>query len=148
MARFEVGDLFLDTAPYNAGTTASDALYAGLPVLTRIGSTFSGRMAASILTTMELPELITQSLEEYEELAITLATNPVLLRQVREKLSHNRFTSILYKPDVFTQNLERAYQAVYERYLQGLKPAHIAHNAGSISENDQKHEYLWIEACL
>jgi len=133
LARFEVGDLFLDTAPYNAGTTASDALYAGLPVLTRIGSTFSGRMAASILTTMELPELITQSLEEYEELAITLATNPVLLRQVREKLSHNRFTSILYKPDVFTQNLERAYQAVYERYSQGLKPAHIENNAGSLS---------------
>ena len=133
LARFEVGDLFLDTAPYNAGTTASDALYAGLPVLTRIGSTFSGRMAASILTTMELPELITQSSEEYEELAITLATNPVRLRQVREKLSHNRSTSILYKPDVFTKNLERAYQAVYERYSQGLKPAHIEHNAGSIS---------------
>jgi predicted O-linked N-acetylglucosamine transferase (SPINDLY family) len=90
-------------------------------------------MAASILTTMELPELITQSSEEYEELAIRLATNPVLLRQVREKLSHNRSTSILYKPDVFTKNLERAYQAVYERYSQGLKPAHIEHNAGTIS---------------
>ena len=67
---------------------------------------------------------------------------------MREKLSHNRSTSVLYKPDVFTKNVERVYQVVYERYLQGLKPAHIAHNAGSISENDQKHEYLWIEACL
>ena len=91
-------------------------------------------MVASILrSSMALPELITPSLEEYEELAIALATNPFLLRLVREKWSHNRSKSILYKPDVFTQNLERAYQAVYERYSQGLKLAHIENNAGSLS---------------
>ena len=121
LARYQVADLFLDTAPYNAGTTASDALYQGLPVLTRIGKTFSGRMAASILITMELPELITQNYQEYESLAIMLATNPDRLAQVREKISLNRFNSILYKPDVFTRNLERAFQFLLAKYSEGLE---------------------------
>jgi protein O-GlcNAc transferase len=121
LARYQVADLFLDTAPYNAGTTASDALYQGLPVLTRIGKTFSGRMAASILMTMELPELITQNYQEYESLAIMLATNPDRLAQVREKISLNRSKSILYKPDVFTRNLERAFQFLLAKYSEGLE---------------------------
>lgn len=125
LARYRVADLFLDTLPYNAGTTASDALWAGLPVLTCIGETFSSRMAASLLNAIHLPELITSTQEEYEALATELATNPQKLSAIRKKLSSNRLTAPLFDTQLFTKNIEAAYTKMYERYQADLPPDHI-----------------------
>jgi predicted O-linked N-acetylglucosamine transferase (SPINDLY family) len=124
-ARFRSCDLFLDTFPYNAGTTASDALWAGLPVLTRIGKSFASRIAASLLTAIELPQLITRSTEEYEELAIDLALNPQKLALIKADLASNRLTTSLFNTPLFTQYLEAIYIKIYERYQMSLKPDHI-----------------------
>jgi predicted O-linked N-acetylglucosamine transferase (SPINDLY family) len=123
--QYRFADLFLDTLPYNAGTTASDALWVGLPVLTCMGNSFAGRMAASLLTNIGLPELITRSLQEYESLAIELATNPDKLTQIKTKLAENRLTTPLFDTPLFTKHIEAAYQAVYDRYQSGLQPDHI-----------------------
>ena len=120
-----MADLFLDTHPYNAGTTASDALKMGLPMLTMIGKAYQARMGASILTSINLPELITSTPEEYESLAIELATNPDRLKDIKDKLANNLSTAPLYDTKLFTKNLEIAYTQMYERYHQGLKPDHI-----------------------
>lgn len=125
LARYRVADLFLDTFPYNAGTTASDALWAGLPVLTRMGESFASRVAASVLTALDLPELITSSQKEYEDLAIELATKPQLLQHIKHKLSQHRATKSLFDSRSFTRNLEQAYQRMHERSLEGLPPDHI-----------------------
>jgi len=125
LARYRLGDLFLDTLPYNAHTTASDALWTGLPVLTCMGNSFAGRVAASLLTNIGLPELITRSLQEYESLAIELATNPDKLTQIKTKLAENRLTTPLFDTPLFTKHIEAAYQAVYDRYQSGLQPDHI-----------------------
>ena len=125
LARHRLADLFLDTTPYNAHTTASDALWAGLPVLTRIGETFAARVAASLLDTIGLPELIARSRAEYEKLAIELANNPAKLGNIREKLKTNRLTSPLFDTQLFTRHLEGAYEAMYRRYQAGLAPDHI-----------------------
>src|SRR5262249_51576155 len=87
LARHRVADLFLDTLPYNAHTTASDALWGGLPIVTCLGETFAGRVAGSLLKAIGLPELITTSLEEYEALVLNLARDPTLLASIRRKLS-------------------------------------------------------------
>ena len=126
LARYRVADLFLDTLPYNAGATASDALWAGLPVLTCIGESFASRVAASLLNAIRLPELITLKQEEYEALAIELATNPEKLRAIRQKLDRNRLTTPLFDTKLFTQHIEATYRAMYERYQEGLPPEHIA----------------------
>ena len=120
-----LADLFLDTLPYNAHTTASDALWAGLPVLTQIGETFAGRVAASLLTAIGVPELITSTRHAYEDLAIELATNPKKLAAIKHKLADNRLTSPLFDTRRFTRHLEAAYTAMYERHLAGLPPDHI-----------------------
>ena len=125
LARYKSVDLFLDTHPYNAGTTASDALKMGLPLLTMIGKSFNSREAASILTSINLPELITSSAEEYEALAIELATNPEKLKVIKDKLAANLTTAPLYDTPLFTKNLESAYTQMYERYHKGLEPDHI-----------------------
>ena len=125
MARYRVADLFLDTHPYNAGTTASDALRMGLPMLTRIGESYQARMGASIVNALNLPELITTSPEEYESLAIELASNPDKLRVIKDKLNSNLSTAPLYNTKLFTKNLESAYTEMYERHQQGLEPDHI-----------------------
>jgi len=125
LARFRSMDLFLDTLPYNAGTTASDALWAGLPVLTSAGNSFAGRVAASLLQAIELPELITTSAAAYEELAVTLATNPAQLAGIRQKLAANRLTTRLFDTPRFTRHLEDAYTRIYERHLQQLPPDHV-----------------------
>jgi predicted O-linked N-acetylglucosamine transferase (SPINDLY family) len=125
LARYRVADLFLDTLPYNAGTTASDALWAGLPVLTCVGETFAGRMAASLLNAIHLPELITTSQDEYEAMAVQLATHPDELMSIKQKLADNRLTTPLFDTRQFTRNLEAAYTQVYERYHAGLVPDHI-----------------------
>ncbi len=109
LARHRLADLFLDTLPYNAHTTASDALWAGLPVLTQIGSTFAGRVAASLLNAINLPELITETPEEYERLAIDLATHPEKLAAIKRKLANNRLTTPLFNTRLFTRHIEAAY---------------------------------------
>ena len=125
LARHRSADLFLDTLPCNAHTTASDALWAGLPVLTRIGESFAGRVAASLLNAVHLPELITSSLEEYESLAIELATHPEKLNELKHKLEKNRLTTPLFDSDLFTRHIEAAYREMYERYHFDLPPDHI-----------------------
>ena len=125
LARYRVADLFLDTRPFNAGTTASDALRMGLPVLTCTGNSFSSMEASGIIRALNLPELITSSPEEYEALAIELATNPDKLKIIKEKLLDNFSTAPLYDTSMFTKNLEFAFTEIYERYHQGLEPDHI-----------------------
>ena len=125
LARHHQADLFLDTLPYNAHTTSSDALWAGLPVLTLMGESFASRVAASLLNAIGLPELITNTQEEYEALAIELATNPQKLADIKLKLANNRLTTPLFDTPLFTKNLESAYIKMYERYHAGLEPDHI-----------------------
>jgi predicted O-linked N-acetylglucosamine transferase (SPINDLY family) len=122
LARYRQADLFLDTQPYNAGTTASDALWAGLPVLTCPGESFAGRVAASLLTAIGLPELIAQTPAQYEALAIELATHPDKLTGIRTRLAQNRLTTPLFDTELFTANLEAAFTQMYERYQAGLPP--------------------------
>jgi len=125
LARHRSADLFLDTLPYNAHTTASDALWAGVPVLTCIGESFASRVAASLLNAVHLPELITSTRQEYEALAIELAANPEKLAEIREKLERNRLTTPLFDTGLFTRNIEKAYTAIYGRYKDNLPPDHI-----------------------
>jgi len=125
LARYRVADLFLDTHPYNAGTTASDALRMGLPMLTLKGKSYQARMGASILNALNLPELITSTPEEYEALAIELAKNPEKLKIIKDKLISNLTSAPLYNTSLFTKSLESAYKTMYERYHRGLEPDHI-----------------------
>jgi predicted O-linked N-acetylglucosamine transferase (SPINDLY family) len=112
LARHRLADLFLDTLPYNAHTSCSDALWAGVPVITCYGKSFPGRVAASLLKAIGLPELVTRRLEDYEALAQELALNPSLLKATREKLARNRLTTPLYDSDRFRRNIEAAYEAM------------------------------------
>ena len=98
--------------PYNAHTTCSDALWAGVPVITCYGNAFPGRVAASLLKTIDLPELATGRLADYEALALELAANPALLKATREKLARNRLTTPLYDSTRFRKNIEAAYAAM------------------------------------
>ena len=123
LERCRLADLFLDTRLCNAHTTASDALWAGLPVLTCMGETFPARVAASLLQAVEMPELIMRSLEEYEEWAVRLATRPAELAALREKLAYNRLRTPLFDTARFARHLERAYEMLWERHVQGLPPA-------------------------
>jgi predicted O-linked N-acetylglucosamine transferase (SPINDLY family) len=125
LARHRVADLCLDTLPYNAHTTASDALWTGVPVVTQIGETFAGRVAASLLNAIGLPELVTSTAQAYEDLAIELATRPEKFAAIKSKLDANRLTTPLFDCRRFTEHIERAYTAMYERYQAGLPPAPI-----------------------
>jgi predicted O-linked N-acetylglucosamine transferase (SPINDLY family) len=125
LARHKLADLFLDTLPYNAHTTASDALWAGVPVLTQIGKGFAGRVAASLLNAVGLPELITQSREEYEGLAIRLALNGPEYQAIRDKLKRNRLSFPLFDTALYTRHLEAAYSTMYQRLQSGLPPEDI-----------------------
>ena len=124
-SRFQLADLFLDTLPYNAHTTTSDALRMELPVLTCMGNSFASRVAASLLNAVNLPELITTTQEQYESLAIELATNPEKLKIIKDKLVNNLPTAPLYDTPLFTRHLESAYLTMYDRYQHGLDPDHI-----------------------
>ena len=126
LARQHHADLFLDTLPYNAHTTASDALWAGLPLVTCLGEAFAGRVAASLLKAIGLPELITTSLEDYEALALQLARDPALLGGIKDKLLRNRDTHPLFDTARFTRHLEAAYTAMWQRYQRGEPPAAFA----------------------
>jgi tetratricopeptide (TPR) repeat protein len=125
LARHKFADLFLDTLPYNAHTTASDALWTGLPVLTCMGESFASRVAASLLKAIGLPELVTETLDDYEALAISLATTPAKLKGIKEKLGRNRLTTPLFDTALFAIHIEEAYSQMYERYQDNLPPDHI-----------------------
>jgi predicted O-linked N-acetylglucosamine transferase (SPINDLY family) len=125
LARLKFADLFLDTVPYNAHATASDALWAGLPILTCLGKTFPGRVAASLLSAVGLPDLITHNLDEYEALGFELANDPQKLRSLRQRLEANRLTHPLFNAPLFTKQLESAYVAMWRRHRSGLRPEHI-----------------------
>ena len=125
LARYALAELFLDTYPYNAHTTAVDSLKSGVPVLTRIGQSFASRVAASLLNAIGLPELITSTQEEYEAMAIELAMNPQKLRDIKLRLAKNRFTAPLFDTPLFTKNLETIYIKMMERYQADLQPDHI-----------------------
>jgi protein O-GlcNAc transferase len=126
LARQTVSDLFLDTLPCNAHTTASDALWADLPILTCVGDTFSGKVAASLLNSIGLSELITATLDEYQRAAIDLALESKKLLALKHKLARNRLTTSLFDTALFTRNLEQAYSAMHERHRAGSSPDHIS----------------------
>ncbi|WP_063817219.1 tetratricopeptide repeat protein [Bradyrhizobium sp. CCH5-F6] len=125
LARQRCADLFLDTLPYGAHTTASDALWACLPVLTCRGQTFAGRVGVSLLNAIRLPELVTETPEAYERLAIELAHDRQRLAALRAKLAVNRLRTPLYDTTEYTRQLETAYAAIMRRYRAGLPPDHI-----------------------
>ena len=120
-----MADLFLDTTPCNAHTTASDALWAGLPVLTLIGESFGARVAASLLHAVGLPELVTNAQEEYERLAIELAKNPARLQEIKSRLENNVRVEPLFNTPLFTRHLESAFKEAYKRHQAGLPLDHI-----------------------
>jgi len=131
LARLGLADLFLDTLPYNAGATASDALSAGLPVLTCSGDTYVGRMAGAVLTAAGLPELVTTSLKSYEALGLRLATKPELLARLRQRLVNHQSTMPLFNIARFTCDLEAAYQQMCQTWKAGQPP-----RAFSVSVSD------------
>jgi predicted O-linked N-acetylglucosamine transferase (SPINDLY family) len=122
LARYQLADLFLDSLPFNAGATASDALWAGLPVLTCSGEAFAARMAGSLLQAIGLPELATDSMPAYEALAIRLASDAAMHRDVKAKLAQHRDRYPLFDSDRFRREIEAAYHAMWQRYLRGEPP--------------------------
>jgi predicted O-linked N-acetylglucosamine transferase (SPINDLY family) len=131
LARQRLADLFLDTIPYGAHTTASDALWAGLPVLTCLGETFAGRVAASLLSAVGLAELITETMADYESLALKLATEPSALQIIRDKLKNNRELAPLFDSGRHTIALEAAYLKMWHNWRDGQPPKSfdMAHEA-------------------
>ena len=125
LARHRLADLFIDTLPCNAHTTASDALWAGLPILTQIGQSFPARVAASLLNAMDLSELVTKTSEEYESKAVDLANDTAKLAQIKKKLEQNRRTSPLFDGQLFARHIEAAYVEIHLRHLSGKKPDHV-----------------------
>jgi len=125
LSRHSLADLFLDTLPYNAHTTASDALWAGLPVLTCSGKTFASRVSASLLNAIKVPELITENLLDYQETAIYLALNPDKLSMIKEKINKNRLSSPLFDTKLFTKHIEEAYFRMHEININNLPPCNI-----------------------
>ena len=130
LARYRMADLFLDTAFYNAQTTAGEALWAGLPVLTCTGETMASRVATGLLRAIGLEELTTGNAQEYEERAYHLATHADELNRVREKLARNRLSTSLFNTEQQVRNLEAAYQTMWQRYETGQAPEsfHVAGN--------------------
>jgi predicted O-linked N-acetylglucosamine transferase (SPINDLY family) len=126
LARLKLADLFLDTLPCNAHTTASDALFAGVPVLTTPGTTFAGRVGASLLSAIGLRELIAGSLADYERRALDLARNPAQLGALTAKLSANRNSQPLFDTPRFTRHLEAAFSQMCDRHRRGLVPEAFA----------------------
>jgi len=119
-ARHKLADLFLDTFPYTAQTTCSDALWAGLPVLTKVGNSFASRVSGSLLNAIDLVELITHTEEEYENIAIKLATNQKYMNKIKNKLEKNRLSKPLFDIKLYTKHIESAYKTIYERYNSNL----------------------------
>jgi predicted O-linked N-acetylglucosamine transferase (SPINDLY family) len=122
LARHRQADLFLDTLPYNAHTTASDALWAGLPLVTCTGRSFASRVAASLLRAAGLPELVTHGLADYQSLAMRLAADPALLGGYRQRLVENRDTCALFDTARFARHIEAAYIKMWEIHERGEDP--------------------------
>jgi len=129
LARHKAADLFIDTLPYNAHTTASDALWVGLPVLTCMGTSFAARVAGSLLLAMNLPELIAETQADFESKAIQYAKNPVALANVKGQLSGNLSTSPLFNAQLFVRHIEQAYRVMHARKRSGLAPEQFAVDA-------------------
>lgn len=125
ISRHQLVDIFLDTGPYNAHTTSSDALWAGVPVLTLAGRSFAARVAASLVTRAGVPELVTTSDEEYVSLAVRLAHDPAMLESIKNKIRAARTESPLFDVVRFTRDLEQLYEEMNRRRLEGLPPDHI-----------------------
>ena len=142
LARHRLADLFLDTIPCNAHTTASDALWAGLPVLTCVGTTFAGRVAASLLRAIGLPGLVTGSLGEYEALAVRLAGDAAALGEIRQDLARHRTVGPLFDTDRFRRHIESAYVEMWQRRQRdeprssfAVAPIALSGGAGCVSNN-------------
>jgi len=125
LARQKLADLFVDTFSFNAHTTAADALWAGLPVVTKVGLGFAARVAGSLLNAVGLPELVTETEQDYEALILELATNPSKLGKIKKKLAINRLTQPLFDTELYTKHLEIGYLEAYERYFEGNLPETI-----------------------
>ena len=125
LARQRLADLFVDTFAFNAHTTATEALWAGLPVVTKAGQGFAARVAGSLLNAIGLPELVTTIEQDYEELILELATNPTKLAQVKDKLATNRLTQPLFNTELYTKHLENGYHQAYQNYFDGNPPQTI-----------------------
>ncbi len=125
LARYRVADIALDTYPYGSHATASDALWAGCPVVALTGETFASRVSGSLLNAIGLPELVTHNREDYKRLLLRLAQSAPYRQEVRARLQHNRDTAPLFDTPRFARNLERAYEAMIERARAGLPPDHI-----------------------
>ena len=121
LLRLGLADLFLDTFNFNAHTTASDALWAGLPILTKMGRSFSARVASSLLYAMDIPELVTKNQHDYERLALSLAKNPKKLLEIKSKILINKKTSPLFDSNKYVKYLENGYLEVYKNYLKDEK---------------------------
>ena len=121
LARHRCADLFIDTFPYTAHTTCSDALWAGLPVVTRIGNSFASRVSASLLNAIGLSELISHSEKEFENLALELAND-------KDKLEKNKISKSLFNTEIYTKNIESSYRTIYGRYLNNLSAEDIEIN--------------------
>jgi predicted O-linked N-acetylglucosamine transferase (SPINDLY family) len=126
LARHQLADLFLDTLPYNAHTTASDALWMGLPVVTCCGQSFAGRVAASLLRAIGMPDLVTSDLESYERLALRIASEPSVLLELRERLRRNRLSQPVFDTDRYRQHIEAAYMRMWENWQHGKVPESFA----------------------
>ena len=124
-ARLKFADLFLDTFPYNAHTTCNDALWAGVPVLTMMGDSFPSRVAASLLNTSNLNELVTNSLKEYEQLALKIANDPKYLNELKNKIFEFKNKNPLFDSELFTNNIEKSFDLVMKRFKNNLKPDHL-----------------------
>jgi protein O-GlcNAc transferase len=131
LARYRLADVFLDTFPFNAGTTASDALWAGLPIVTCSGKTFASRMAGSVLTAAGMPELITQSPADYEFLASKIASDPALMTSLKAKLASGQASCALFNTQLFTRRIEEAYAIIFDRHQAGLPPADVDMRQGA-----------------
>ena len=125
LARIALADLFLDTFPYNAHTSAIDTLWTGVPIVTRMGRSFASRLAGSLLKSVGLDKLITKDYKEYEELVVDLALNPEKLKKYRKLLEKNKSTHRLFNTKLYTQNYEKALTLMYDNYLAGKSPDHI-----------------------
>ena len=123
--RFKLCDLFLDTFPYSAHTTANEALSSGLPLLAITGESFQSRVSTSLLKNLNMPELITSNIEDYENFAISLANNPEKLKEIREKLLSSIKSSNTFNAKIYTKNLEKAYQQTCNNYYKNLAPENI-----------------------
>ena len=124
-ARLKFADLFLDTFPYNAHTTCNDALWAGVPVLTMMGDSFPSRVAASLLNTSNLNELVTNSLKEYEQMALKVANDPKYLNELKNKIFEFKNKNPLFNSELFTNNIEKSFDLVMKRFKNNLKPDHL-----------------------